>query len=100
MKPSLILGLVCAFGLTVGEAHAQSGTFGGPRPPAQPGYGGFKPYEAPKPYEPPRPPKSYEPAAPKPFEPFKPFTGVDTNTAPSGLYPEIHRRPKKPLGGY
>ena len=97
MKLSLILGLACAFGLAAGAAQAQSGTFGGPKPPAQPGYSGFKPYEAPKPYEPPR---SYEPAAPKPFEPFKPFTGVDTNTSPSGLYPEMHRKPKKPPGGF
>jgi hypothetical protein len=39
--------------------------------------------------------KPFEPA--KPYTPPKPFKGTDTNTAPSGLYPELHK-PKKPVG--
>ena len=94
MRPILVLCLASSFGAAVNAAHAQSGTFGGPKPQAQRGYSGFKPYEPPKPYESPKPRKMYEPAGPKPVEAFKPFKGVDTNTAPSGLYPELHRKPK------
>jgi len=79
---TLVLGLSLA-----GAAHAQFQPIKPiepikPIPPmgSEKQAGGFKPFEPVKPYTPP-----------------KPFKGTDTNTAPSGLYPELHK-PKKPAG--
>ena len=80
--------LVLTLGLAVaGAAHAQLQ----PIKPIQPvaPIGGAKPPPAFKPYEP-----------PKPYTPPKSFTGTDTNTAPSGLYPEQHKPKKKPSDGF
>jgi hypothetical protein len=60
------------------------------------------PYALPQPAQPMQPHTPTAPAAPsmpaaegfKPFKPYKPVTGVDTNTAPSGLYPELHKKKK------
>ncbi len=95
------LGLIAA----AGAAHAQ-----------------YQPIQAPKnPYALPQPELPHMPATPsmrpavapevkpvgppaepgfKPFKPYKPITGVDTNTAPSGLYPELHKHKKKPEDGF
>lgn len=76
---TLVLGLSLA-----GAAHAQ-----------------FQPIQPIKPLAPigsQKPPPEFKPFEPaKPYTPPKPFKGTDTNTAPSGLYPELHK-PKKPAG--
>jgi hypothetical protein len=74
---TLVLGLSLA-----GAAHAQ-----------------FQPIKPIKPLAPigsQRPSPEFKPFEPaKPYTPPKPFKGTDTNTAPSGLYPELHK-PKRP----
>jgi len=71
----------------------------------------IKPIEPPKsPYALPAPAAPHAPQTPTirspdadggAFKPFKPYKGVDTNTAPSGLYPELYKpRKKKAANGF
>ena len=81
---ALALGLAAA-----GAAHAQIHPIEPPK----------NPYALPQPAQPMQPhmpaaPRMPEPEGFKPFKPYKPVTGVDTNTAPSGLYPELHKKKK------
>jgi hypothetical protein len=88
---------------TAGAAHAQftpykpieppRNPYALPQQPAMPHpQSGFAPI---RPVEPPR----SEGAAP--FKPYKPWTGINPDETPSGLYPELHKHRKpKAVGGF
>jgi hypothetical protein len=98
------LALAAAFTLAAGAAHAQffqhPGTYHPPEPPNP--AAAAKAWAVPEPPKPAGPPQMAAPLpAPKPFEPFKPMQHVNPNEGSSGLYPELHRKPKQHAeGGY
>jgi hypothetical protein len=96
------LALAATFTLAAGAAHAQFFQHPGPYHPREP----LDPAAAAKAWAVPEPPKPTGPPqmpasmpAPKPFEPFKPMKHVNPDEGSSGLYPELHPKPKHQTNG-